>query len=525
MEAVARVKHTDFLVIGGGVAGLRAAIEIAESGGRVLVVTKDRPSESSTEYAQGGVAVALSDEDEVSIHYRDTLRAGDGLCRAASVRTLVEQGPEEIGRLIDWGAQFDREGIRLAFGREAAHSRSRILRARGDSTGREIMRTLVRKIRSYPNVSRLSHSCSLDLIASEGVCRGVLVVQGEDLTACYARAVLLATGGGGQLYSRTTNPMVATGDGMAMAYRAGALMEDMEMVQFHPTSLYVPGAPQFLLSEAIRGEGGILRNARGERFMDRYHEDAELAPRDVVSRAIVSEMVRTRTRNVYLDMTHLSRVFLQKRFPRIYSTCLTYDVDIAEEPVPVSPAAHYFMGGVHTDLEGRTTLNGLFAAGEVACTGVHGANRLASNSLLEGIVFGARAGRTALDYGAPLERPRGGQKMRVTVPGKRSYDLDKVRSELRRLMWDRVGIIRCHRSLSEAEERLRRWERTRPLQTLLRADIELQNLLDVAWLVLESAKRRLNSVGAHYRSDHKEKEKGWKRHIRIRKSGQGLTFS
>ncbi len=501
---------------------MRAAVELAGTGCKVLVVTKDRPVESSTEYAQGGVAVALSDEDEVAIHFRDTLRAGDGLCRAESVRTLVEEGPEEIGRLMEWGAQFDREGVKLAFAREGAHSRRRILHARGDSTGREIMRTLIRTVRTHRNVSRLSHACSVDLVVSDKTCRGVLVSQGSELVVCYARAIVLATGGAGQLYSRTTNPLVATGDGMAMAYRAGALMEDMEMVQFHPTSLYVPGAPQFLLSEAMRGEGGILRNARGERFMTHYHEDAELAPRDVVTRAIVSEMVRSRSRNVYLDMTHLSREFLKRRFPRIYATCLTYDVDIADEPVPVSPAAHYFMGGVHTDVDGRTTVQGLFAAGEVACTGVHGANRLASNSLLEGIVFGARSARTAAAYGLAKERPRGGQKVRVIIGERGGHDLDKVRSELRRVMWDRVGIIRCARSLEQAEERLRRWDRLRTCQGVSRGEIELRNLLDVAWIVLESAKRRSNSVGAHYRSDHKGKEKGWKRHIRLQRAPEPL---
>jgi len=513
-----KVRRADYVVIGSGVAGLRAAIELAATGGRVLVVTKDRPSESSSEYAQGGVAVALNYEDEVSIHYRDTLRAGDGLCRREAVKVLVEEGPVRITELIEWGTQFDKEGTSLAFTREAAHSRRRILRAHGDSTGKEIVRALLKKARNFRNVIHYPHSCTIDLIVEDGVCRGVLLVRGDELIACYGRAVVLATGGAGQLFSRTTNPSVATGDGVAMAWRAGAVVEDMEFVQFHPTSLYLPGAPQFLLSEAMRGEGAVLRNCNGERFMGRYHADAELAPRDIVSRAILSEMVGTKARHVYLDLTHLDPIYVKNRFPNIYATCLAFDIDITEEPVPVSPAAHYIMGGVKTDLDGTTSMKGLFAAGEVACTGVHGANRLASNSLLEGIVFGERAGRAAAIYGekaGPVEkRPR---PLRCEGVSGLSADAEKIRSSLRRVMWQEVGIIRCGKSLRSAEQKIASWRKIADTPFVSRRGIELRNMLTCAELICESALQRENSVGGHYRSDFKEKGRHWRRHVRLRR--------
>src|SRR5512147_649907 len=392
--------QTDFLIIGGGVAGLRAAVELARNG-EVLVVTKDAPSESSSEYAQGGVAVALSDEDEISIHFEDTIKAGDGLCLRKSVGTLVEEGPTRIRELILWGAEFDKEGTKLAFTQEAAHSKRRILHAQGDSTGHEIMRVLIDKVRSSGSVSKLDFAFTRDLLMRDGRCVGAVVCQQalKKVLVISARAVLLATGGAGQLYERTTNPAVATGDGMAMAYRAGAALVDMEFIQFHPTALFREGAPQFLLSEAMRGEGGMLKNIHGERFMDRYHPARELAPRDVVTRAIHSEMQATRSQHVYLDVTHLYDKYLMWRFPRIFRTCKKLGFDISRQQIPVSPAAHYLMGGIKSDIWGATSLPGLFAAGEAACTGVHGANRLASNSLLEGLVFGERAGLAAARYG------------------------------------------------------------------------------------------------------------------------------
>jgi L-aspartate oxidase len=389
--------QADYAVVGSGVAGLRAAIELS-SAGSVLVLAKSNLSDSATAWAQGGIAVALSDEDEIGLHEQDTLNAGDGLCRPESVALLVEEGPKYITQLIEWGTEFDRAGTKLAFTREAAHSRSRILHSHGDSTGREISRALLARAHKIPHLHLRAHSFTTSLILEDSRAVGVRFIDETDgsLHEVRALAVLLATGGLGQIYRETTNPEVATGDGMAIAYEAGAVLSDMEFMQFHPTALAIQGAPRFLLSEALRGEGGILRNILLERFMKRYAEAQELAPRDVVARAIVTEMQRTNAQHVYLDMTAKSAEFLQKRFPRIYSTCLSYGLDLATDMAPVCPAAHYMMGGVKTDLWGHTSIPGLYAAGETADTGVHGANRLASNSLLEGLVFGARSGQAMI---------------------------------------------------------------------------------------------------------------------------------
>ena len=424
----------DFLVIGAGVAGLRAAIELAEAG-TVLVVAKDSLRESSSEYAQGGIAVALNDDDEVALHEQDTVYAGDGLCDPAAVHTLVEEGPAAIEQLIEWGAEFDREGDHLSFTREGAHSRNRILHAHGDSTGKEIARALYRKAASLPNVTFRSFAATTDLLSSDGEVSGAMVwdAQARAQIAISAKAVLLATGGLGHVFLNTTNPDVATGDGVAMAYRAGAEISDIEFVQFHPTALHVEGAPRFLLSEALRGEGAQLKNQAGERFMERYHPLLELAPRDVVARAIVSEMARTGSPHVYLDISGRPEGFLRGRFPRIYETCLRYGIDLERQAAPVAPAAHYAMGGVWTDLDGRTSLAKLFAAGEVACTGVHGANRLASNSLLEGVVFGARAGRTMRETSGTSGQPAASAGTRCETG-----DPDSVR----RIAWDYCGIVR-----------------------------------------------------------------------------------
>src|ERR1035441_5947231 len=359
--------NPDFLVIGAGVAGLRAAIELAEAG-TVLVVAKDSLRESSSEYAQGGIAVALSDDDEVELHEQDTIYAGDGLCDREAVHTLVEEGPAAIQELIGWGAEFDREGLRLSFTREGAHSRNRILHSHGDSTGREIARTLYQKAASLPQIEFRTYSAVVDLLKEKDAVAGALVFDAKrgELLPVHTRAVLLATGGLGRVYKETTNPDVATGDGVAMAWRAGADISNIEFVQFHPTALHVEGAPRFLLSEALRGEGARLINADGERFMSRYHEMGELAPRDVVSRAIVSELRRTGAPHVFLDLTHREPEFIRNRFPRVYETCKLYGVDISREPAPVHPAAHYAMGGVRTDLDGQTSLDRLFAAGEAA---------------------------------------------------------------------------------------------------------------------------------------------------------------
>jgi L-aspartate oxidase len=497
----------DFLVIGSGVAGLRAAIELAPHGS-VLVVTKDKPSESSTEYAQGGIAVAISDEDEVGIHFEDTLKAGDGLCREDAVKTLVEEGPERIMELISWGAEFDREGMKLALTLEAAHSRRRILHAHGDSTGKELERVLLTKVRSMPSVKKYPYAFTTDLVMDGNECHGAYVLREGEVTALYAKATVLATGGVGQIYSRTTNPLVSTGDGMAIAFRAGALLEDMEFVQFHPTSLFLPPAPHFLLSESMRGEGALLLNIHGRRFMESYTPMAELAPRDVVSRAIISEMVKTGSDHVYLDLRHMTSDFLKSRFPRIYATCLLYGIDITTDLIPVSPAAHYIMGGVKTDLDGQSNIKGLYAAGEVACTGVHGANRLASNSLLEGLVFGARAGRAALrSTVVPTQCPPPSRDLGTI----REYI--SIRERLRQLMWEKAGIIRCGESLGEAHQGILGWQEIARQDFLTRQELELKNMILISALIVEAALQRKGSVGAHYRTDLKERGEGWEHHF------------
>jgi L-aspartate oxidase len=496
----------DFLIIGSGVAGLRAAIELAPHGS-VLVVTKDKPSESSTEYAQGGIAAAISDEDEVGIHFEDTLKAGDGLCRENAVKTLVEEGPQRIMELISWGAEFDREGMKLALTLEAAHSRRRILHAHGDSTGKELERVLLTKVRSMPSVRKYPYAFTTDLVMHGAECHGAYVLREGEVTALHAKATVLATGGCGQIYARTTNPLVSTGDGMAIAFRAGAQLEDMEFVQFHPTSLFLPSAPHFLLSESMRGEGAKLLNVQGRRFMEDYAPTAELAARDIVSRAIISEMVKTGSDHVYLDLRHMGREFVKNRFPRIYSTCLLYGVDITADLIPVSPAAHYIMGGVKTDLDGKTNVTGLYAAGEVACTGVHGANRLASNSLLEGLVFGARAGRAALNSSVVPKRCEHPMQAPATIGA-----CTEIRDEVRQLMWEKAGIIRCGVSLEEARQGLLCWQEIAGQDFLTRPELELKNMILISALIVEAALHRRGSVGAHYRTDVKDRGEGWELH-------------
>jgi L-aspartate oxidase len=501
--------NPDFLVIGAGVAGMRAAIELAGTGS-VLVVAKDSLRESSSEYAQGGIAVALSDDDEVGLHEQDTLFAGDGLCDRAAVHTLVEEGPARIQELIEWGTEFDREGTRLAFTREGAHSRNRILHAHGDSTGREIARSLYHKAASLPNVEFRSYAAISDLLVRDGEAAGALLVDAASgaTVPVHARAVLLATGGLGCVYRNTTNPDVATGDGVAMAFRAGAEVSDIEFVQFHPTALHVEGAPRFLLSEALRGEGARLLNAAGERFMKRYHPLEELAPRDVVSRAIVSEMNRTGAPHVRLDITHRGASFIRGRFPRIHETCLRYGVDISQAPAPVAPAAHYAMGGVRTDLDGRTSIARLYAAGEVACTGVHGANRLASNSLLEGVVFGARAG-AAMRAHAGQSLPEGGEPPAFPPPA-------ATEDEVRRLAWDRCGIVRTGAGLSEAVT----WLEDRAAGGTAAS---ARNHHPVVLLIARCALAREESRGGHYRADYPEKRPTFERHSLIRR-GEPVRF-
>ena len=495
----------DYIVLGSGIAGLRAAIELARHG-RVTVLTKDRLDESNTEYAQGGVAVALSDDDEIALHVEDTLNAGAGLCDEAAVQVLVEEGPRYITELIEWGAQFDREGGELAFTREAAHSRRRILHAKGDSTGREIVRALIAHAKKQPNITLQAHAATVALLVEEGRCVGVRYIHPNESLLCEmrARAVVLATGGAGQLFAQTTNPSVATGDGMAMAYAAGASVCDLEFVQFHPTALALPDAPRFLLSEALRGEGAILRNHAGEAFAKNYDPAAELAPRDVVARAIVSEMERTQTRWAYLDLTHLQASFVRDRFPKIFETCLRYGLDLTRDLLPVSPAVHYVMGGVRSDTRGRTTLPGLYAAGEVACTGVHGANRLASNSLLEGLVFGARAGAAAINDGLPQSAFNEAEPVDFDLS---QWRLDpRTKSRVQEVMWRNVGLLRRGDKLDLAVAECTRMAEENVNQ-------RTKNFATLAKLMAEAARWREESRGGHFREDFPARDDAhWCRH-------------
>lgn len=496
--------QVDFIVVGAGIAGLRAAITLAEAG-KVLVLAKQELTESNTQYAQGGIAVALSDEDEISLHLQDTINAGDGIVNPDAAHVLVEEGPERIQELIDWGTEFDRKGTRLTFTREAAHSRDRILHAHGDSTGREIGRALYAKAASLKNISFSEYEFTAGLQVDSSRVTGVnLISSAGKIQAVSSSAVLLATGGAGHVYSNTTNPAVATADGVAMAFHAGAEISDMEFVQFHPTALYVKNAPRFLLSEALRGEGAVLRNSDLQRFMPKYHDAAELAPRDVVARAIAHELEICPLKDpvVYLDLTHLNANHIKTRFPRIYQTCLKYNVDITVDEVPIRPAAHYLMGGIRTDLQGRGSIHGLYAAGECACTGVHGANRLASNSLLEGLVFGARAGQAMRNE--PRQSTPSAAKNHLTandtLSGTATNNTEPLIQSMQQLMWNKVGIVRSGKGLTEAMEFLQ--ARTNELPQLTsRRNGEARNIHAIAQLITRSALARLESRGAHYRSD------------------------
>ena len=476
--------------------------------GRVLVVTKEKMSESNTAYAQGGIAVAMGGREDIELHLEDTIVAGDGLVDVPAAEALVREGPQRVEELLAWGTAFDRyeAGARtgeLMRTREGAHSLPRILHADGDATGRVIGQALLRKVRGLDAVALMEWATTVDLIVRDGRVVGATLLDADGrMHEVSARAVLLASGGAGQVYSDTTNPSVATGDGIAMAWRAGAELMDLEFYQFHPTAFLMPGAPRFLLSEALRGEGAWLINGEGERFMDRYDSRAELAPRDIVARAIVAEACNG---PIFLDMRQVeNRSGLKQRFPGISTFLSGYNLELARDPIPVGPAAHYMMGGVRTDTFGRTSLPGLFAAGEVACTGVHGANRLASNSLLEGLVFGAKAAEAMMDEAA-VKNPAGAQAVHAsTVDHPTEPEIDAWKNALRGLMWADGGLLRDARGLQAALSGLAEMRVTMPA-ALTRSALEARNLHALAEGIVQSALAREESRGAHFRTDFPER--------------------
>jgi L-aspartate oxidase len=510
------------LVIGAGIAGAAAAIAAADQGASVLCVTKSEFEEANTAWAQGGVAAALRDDDSPQRHAIDTLRVGAGMSDPSVVELVTARARDTVRWLEDLGARFDRDGEGdLALGREGGHSTWRVVHANGDSTGREIQRILAHRLTTHPNVICKVGPFVRDLLVHEGRCVGAVILDGESEFAVHAGAVILATGGAGQVFRETTNPSGACGDGVALGFRAGAKLADMEFVQFHPTVLYIAGASRFLISEVVRGAGAWLLDRSGARFMQEVHRDAELAPRDVVSRAILDRMVATSDTHVYLDLTHVSGD-PHLRFPSISRICKAFDIDIARDPIPVRPGAHYMIGGVVTQTTGRSSVDGLWAVGEAASSGLHGANRLASNSLLEGAVLGELAGRDAAMSHTKSSLPP--TSMAMTTDGDSPpLHLDDVLYSLKSLMWRQVGLNRSAVGLAESTERIGLWHRyvERARRTTRRA-YELQNMLTVSALVATGATLRTESRGTHFRSDHGMRDDAnWCRRIVMRRSEDG----
>lgn len=517
-----RVPHyfADIAVIGGGLAGLRAALSV-DPKLSVVVVTKETWSETNSHYAQGGIASVMDPLDSFADHVEDTLIAGGSLCDRHVVEEVVRMAPHCIAELISWGTQFDTYEGQLNLGREGGHQHNRILHAMGDATGREIMRAVNHRVSTAANVQIWSHTFTIDLLVHEGSCRGALVWnQNHGRTFLWAKQTILCTGGAGQLYRETTNPAVATGDGHAMAYRAGAVVRDMEFVQFHPTVLYVAGSSRSLITEAMRGEGAYLIDANGFRFMPEYDPRAELAPRDVVAQAIVAQMEKTRRPNVFLTLKHLDPDFVRRRFPGIAESCAKFGIDIATDPIPVRPGAHYMIGGIVVDEFGRTTVPGLWGAGEVTSSGLHGANRLASNSLLEGLVYGMRAGKGASAEASKI--PDNFQAPPMTHPVAEDsgvpLDVTDILNSLRSLMWRSAGVTRDHVGLSEAREAIQQWSKYVLTRQFREPEgWELQNLLIVAQLVILAALQRTESRGVHYRGDYPQPSEEWNRHIEFQR--------
>lgn len=526
----------DFIVLGSGIAGLSYALKVAPRG-RVAIITKKDRAESNTNYAQGGIAAVTSKEDSIEMHVRDTLEAGAGLCKEEVVRAIIEEGPARITELIELGMRFSEREVpgshrELDLGKEGGHSKRRILHAK-DVTGREIERALLAAIAARPNIEIFENHLAIDLITTQKLgrdgpnrCVGVyvLVKNSGRVETFSAPHILLATGGCGKVYLYTTNPDIATGDGVAMAYRAGAAVANMEFVQFHPTCLYHPKAKSFLISEAVRGEGGVLKDLQGVAFMDKFHPLKSLAPRDIVARAIDSEMKRSGADCVLLDITHQPARFLIERFPNIYNTCLRYGIDMTKEPIPVVPAAHYQCGGVQTTVDGETEIAGLYAVGEVACTGLHGANRLASNSLLEALVCAHRSAIHVMSRPLPpaqVEIPawQSGNAQNADEQVVISHNWD----EIRRLMWDYVGIVRTNKRLERAQTRIANLQEE--IQDyywdfIVTSDLlELRNIATVAEVIVASALQRPESRGLHYNLDYSEADPDWAQRDTILRKG------
>ncbi len=532
-------EYHDAIIIGSGIAGVYTALQ-ASPDVEIAILTKESIDISSSVLAQGGIAVSLDKEDSPSLHFKDTIYAGAGLCDEKSVWALVNEAQENIEQLCYYGVNFDRKSNKeLSLTREGAHSKNRIIHTK-DSTGKEVCDTLIRQVRTRTNVKIKERTFVIDLLTDSTKCFGVLAVSEDSgiIKAYIAKSIVCATGGYGQLYSNTTNPVVTTGDGLAVAYRAGAELTDMEFVQFHPTVLYHPENKNFLISEAVRGEGALLVNEEGKRFMPEYHELAELAPRDIVSRAIFEEMQKTDSKHVYLDITHRSKEYLENRFPNIYSTCLRYGIDISKDRIPVAPAEHYCMGGIKTDDLGRTNIKGLFACGEAACNGIHGANRLASNSLLEGLVFGERIAKQISkecnikesEHLQSLKNYENNEQFVIKSPSNKAKQTEgdkeggiiinkekanTLRATLQRLMTSKVGIVRTKKRLLDAQDKIKEIYREVIKQGNDAQEVmELINMLQLARLVVESALERTESRGAHYRSDYpKTDDIMWKKNI------------
>ena len=512
-------EYVEICVIGSGASGLCAALEASETKS-VLVITKAEFYESATWYAQGGIAIARGGIKNEQSHIEDTIKAGFGLNDVEIVKQIVKEGPKNLPKLLKFGATFDKwiddKGqVSLSLTKEGGHSKRRILHARGDATGQEIETSLNDAVRRNEYIRIYEQTFVIDLLIDENrICRGVLAMRNGKQFVIWSDAVILGTGGIGQIYRETTNPKIATGDGHAIAYRAGAVMRDLEFMQFHPTTLYLAGTSRVLVTEAIRGEGGILRNRLGVRFMPEYDERAELAPRDIVSRACITEMHKTGDTNVYLDVTHLNHELIRKRFPSFFKTCEKFDIDLETELVPVRPTAHYYIGGVKVDINGKTNIERLYAVGELACSSFHGANRLGSNSLLEAIVIGMRAGESAASETGNIGKQK---QLVVEAPGKRDdfiADIDDLTNAVKSLMWNMMGVIRKKESLEKALIRLHSWMRYALFNVFNEPKAwELQNMLTIAAPMLESALKREESRGVHYRSDFPEMNEKFNNHI------------